>query len=104
MQRPIICRRRRRGPHGMKIIGVGISKTGTSSLAAALTELGYRCVHGWPPWKLEHAKALVDVNAACRFRELDVMYPGSKFILTVRQREPWLESCRKHWERYRFAK
>jgi len=88
----------------MKIIGVGISKTGTSSLAAALTRLGFKCVHGWPPWNLEKFKALVDVNAACRYRELDVMYKGSKFILTTRERELWLESCRKHWEKYRFKK
>ena len=87
----------------MKIIGVGISKTGTSSLAAALTELGFRCVHGWPPHALDTADALADVPAACRFRELDVIYPGSKFILTVREREAWLASCRKHWDRSGMA-
>ena len=86
------------------VIILGISKTGTSSLAVALTQLGFRCVHGWPPWQLEQARALVDVNAACRYRELDVMYPGSKFILTTREREPWLESCRRHWQRDRFQK
>jgi glycosyltransferase involved in cell wall biosynthesis len=86
----------------MKLIGVGISKTGTSSLAAALTKLGFRCVHGWPPFGVERAAALVDAPAACRYRELDVMYPGSKFILTMREREAWLESCRKHWERSRL--
>jgi glycosyltransferase involved in cell wall biosynthesis len=88
----------------MKIFGVGISKTGTSSLAAALTHLGFPCVHGWPPADIEKAAALVDVNAACRYRELDVMYPGSKFILTTRERETWLPSCQRHWEVSNFAK
>jgi hypothetical protein len=82
----------------MKIIGVGMPKTGTTSLAVALTHLGFPCVHGWPPWSIETGAALADVNASCRYRELDVMYPGSKFVLTTRQREPWLKSCQRHWE------
>lgn len=27
------------------------------------------------------------------------MYPDSKFILTVRDIEDWLESCKRHWAR-----
>jgi hypothetical protein len=83
----------------MKIIGVGLSKTGTSSLAAALNQLGFRCVHSWQAYAIGVQAAMVDGPAASRYRELDIMYPGSRFILTLRQREAWLESCRKHWER-----
>lgn len=85
----------------MKIIGVGLSKTGTLSLANALELLGFRCLHNPPVWPLETAGGFVDTPAAARYRELDVMYPGSKFILTLREREAWLESCRRHWERVR---
>lgn len=86
----------------MKIIGVGISKTGTSSLAAALQMLGVSSVHNAYPHQIEQAIALVDNPAASRYRELDVMYPHSKFILTTRERHAWLESCRKHWDRVRL--
>lgn len=86
----------------MKIIGVGLSKTGTSSLAAALQILGFSCVHSGHPFLIEQAAAMVDTPAASRFRELDVMYPGSKFILTVREQQAWLGSCRKHWDRVRL--
>jgi len=37
-----------------------------------------------------------------RFRELDMMYPGSKFILTLRDKDSWLDSCRRHWDRVRI--
>ena len=30
---------------------------------------------------------------------LDRRYPGALFILTVREEESWLESCRGHWGR-----
>jgi hypothetical protein len=83
----------------MKIIGVGLSKTGTTSLAEALDVLGFPCVHSAHPFLIESASALVDTPAAARYRELDILYPGSKFILTLRDRDSWLESCRKHWAR-----
>ena len=85
----------------MKILGLGLSKTGTSSLAAALNVLGFSCVHSAYPHLLEQADAMLDTGAAVRFRELDVMYPGSKFILTIRDRDSWLDSCRRHWARVR---
>src|SRR5207247_6666629 len=31
------------------------------------------------------------------YRELDVRYPNSKFILTVRDREGWLKYCKKQF-------
>lgn len=83
----------------MKIIGVGVSKTATSSLASALTHLGFPCVHSADPGRIELSAAMVDGQAAARYRELDIMYPQSKFILTVRDKDSWLESCRRHWMR-----
>src|SRR5262249_17577132 len=34
------------------------------------------------------------------FAQLDERYPGSKFILTVREVGAWLSSAREHWRRY----
>lgn len=78
------------------IFGIGLPKTGTSSLAAALSELGFRTIH-WPnAW---HVRILWDgdwtipqgmeADAYVNFGEwyypkLANLYPGSKFILTQR--------------------
>ena len=94
----------------MKIFGIGLSKTGTSSLAHALEILGYRTkdypgieryVPGDltsidPAW-LENFDALTDTPIPSFYRELDRAYPGAKFILTVRERESWLRSCQKQF-------
>jgi hypothetical protein len=94
----------------MKIFGIGLSKTGTTSLAAALDILGYRtkdypglaeyrpgdlsCID---PLVLEQNEALTDTPIPSFYRELDHRYPGSKFILTVRDMDGWLLSCKKQF-------
>ena len=40
---------------------------------------------------------LTDITVAPFFEMFDKQYPGSKFILTVRDRESWLRSCQNHW-------
>ncbi len=101
----------------MKIFGIGLSKTGTSSLARALELLGYRtkdnpgleryepgdvsCVD---PRLLIEYDALTDTPIPSFYRELDKAYPGSKFILTVREREGWLRSCQKQFTEKLAAK
>lgn len=93
-----------------KIFGIGLSKTGTSSLAQALQRLGYRtkdCMGASSYVRgdlssidmdtvLAH-DALTDTPIPSFYRELDARFPGSKFILTVRDREGWLKSCRKQF-------
>jgi hypothetical protein len=44
--------------------------------------------------------AATDSTVACRFKELDRMYPGSRFILTVRDLESWITSVVNHFARY----
>ncbi len=84
-----------------KVFGIGLSKTGTTSLAGALTLLGYRTVHYPPldrlPELLADVDAATDTPVACRFRELDERYPGARFILTVRDRPGWLASARREF-------
>lgn len=94
----------------MKIFGIGLSKTGTTSLAAALELMGYRTrdnpgIEHYVPGDLasidsgviERHDALTDTPIPSFYRELDRQYPGSKFILTVREMEGWLLSCRKQF-------
>lgn len=100
-------------PLPSRIFGIGMHKTATTSLAAALTILGYRTAH-WPSahWAkavwgemdthgrsstLEKSYAACDLPIPILFRDLDKAYPGSKFILTLRDEDSWIESCRTHW-------
>jgi hypothetical protein len=100
-------------PVPTRVFGIGMQKTTTTSLNRALLRLGFDSVH-WPSahWakavfeevkaagrspSLERHYAACDLPIPLLFRELDVAYPGSKFILTVRDEDGWLESVRAHW-------
>ena len=96
-----------------KIFGIGLSKTGTTTLCEALNILGYRA--GTYPALAEKAlekwfqgdfsvdylsdlDAVTDLPIGAFFRQLDLRYPGSKFILTVRDKAEWLESCKRFFD------
>jgi hypothetical protein len=102
----------------VKIFGIGLNKTGTSSLHRALELLGYRSVHfgGLETHDLvvraiderrpllhyldPEPDAICDVLTVTYYFYLaDVSYPGSKFILTLRDIDEWLDSRRRHVER-----
>lgn len=99
--------------HRPKVFCVGFQKTGTTSLYAALTMLGYRtaavvgrdltaerladegaalCIE-----TMKKFDAAQDMPWPLFFRELDAAYPGSKFILTVRDKERWFSSIEGHF-------
>lgn len=125
-----------------KIFGIGLSKTGTTSLGAALNILEFRVIHSpyemlnfrapdlvtricdGLNWRipdlnreipylrhllyglgknqtkfdfLSEYEAAMDLPVGLYYRQLDEYYPGSKFILTVRNDEDWLESARQHF-------
>jgi Sulfotransferase domain len=104
----------------MKIFGIGLNKTGTSTLHEALTILGYRSFHWGGPAagalvgralaagepllsRLEAAEGLIDsisdrVEVSTSFDLADKQYPGSRFVLTVRDIDAWLASRRQHVE------
>jgi Sulfotransferase domain len=83
----------------MKIFGIGLSRTGTTSLTFAFSQLGLRA-HHFPRNRelIAAADAATDTPVAAWYRELDVMYPGSKFILTLRRLPVWLDSCAALWQ------
>lgn len=90
----------------MKVFGVGLQKTGTTTLKYALELLGYK-VSG-PNWKLlrevqkgnyNNISSLVFKYDAFQdepwphvYKYLDHHYSNSKFILTIRDEEKWIES------------
>lgn len=90
-----------------KIFGIGLSRTGTTSLHIALLLLGRASVHyplacapGWlrgdfSTDTLHEFDACLDVPVAAYFSELHGQYPDSLFINTVRDEESWLTSIEK---------
>ncbi len=80
-----------------KVFGIGLGRTGTTSLCTALNQLGYRALHLQADLSLlNRFDAAADTPVAVAFRTLDVRYPGSKFILTVRSLDVWLRSWEGH--------
>jgi len=94
------------------IFCIGLSRTSTKSLTYALNNLGFNLIH-YPIDEqtfielmngdyrfslLEDYDGISDITVAPYYRELDKLFPNSKFILTVREKTSWLESLRKHWE------
>jgi Sulfotransferase domain len=101
----------------LKVFGIGLNKTGTVSLHAALEALGIRSLH-WGGQDvrrkivqaMEEGRRMVDdlpeyeafsdiTLLSENFALLDEQYPGSKFILTMRSLDNWLNSRRAHVER-----
>lgn len=86
--------------HRLRIFGIGLSRTGTTSLTDALQLLGFSAIHY--PTSLEEIgqyDAATDLLVAATFELLDDKFPGSKFVYTVREHQEWLASCQQHWAR-----
>lgn len=81
-----------------KVFGIGLSRTGTLSLLAALEQLGYRCVHQpWSIGELASFDAASDISVSACFEKLLKLWPDALFVYTTRRLEDWLDSCEKHW-------
>lgn len=80
-----------------KIFGIGLGRTGTKSLADAMRILGYTSKHGGTLWDVKKFEFLADIAIAARWRFLDYYFgQTAKFILTIRDKESWIESTRRH--------
>ena len=97
-----------------KVFGVGLMKTGTTSLAACFYRLGYRHRSYFPKlirqinrgeydevWEVvDHYDSFEDHPWPELFRELDERYPDARFILTERRdSETWFGSLAAHAKR-----
>jgi len=87
-----------------KIFGIGLSRTGTTSLNDTLRdEAGINMIHYPNRVELFHGNydGATDIPVALYFMDLDKKFPDSKFILTVRDKYEWLESIVPYFERKR---
>ncbi len=112
-------------PVPTRIFGIGYHRTGTTSLAKAFEILGFDTFHFDSGDKardiydemiglgksitLERYYALCDSPIPILYKQLDEAYPNSKFILTVRDHNGWLESVewlfsKKNPERWTWDK
>ena len=95
----------------MKIFGIGLNKTGTTTLDECGKKLGYRVkgcdrdlLSDFRAGDLQHFEDVIssydlfqDWPWPLMYKYLDHAYPGSKFILTTRITDiVWLESLKKH--------
>ena len=112
-----------------KVFGIGMFKTGTTSLGVALAQLGFRSSYRfWPllptlaPYfdldtrkfapfedeirsRADQFDAFADSPWLYLYKELDQWYPGSRFILTVRESsERLVASELNHWSRHGLTK
>ena len=95
-----------------KVFGIGFHKTATTSLADALSYLGYR-VTG-PNWvdnpNIAEEVYEMALDLANRFdafqdnpwpvlyKDMDRQFPGSKFVLTLRPPREWIRSIVNHFD------
>lgn len=78
-----------------KVWGVGLPRTGTTTLCEVLRRLGYgNVIHNPHLTDFERADAAADNECAIFYRYLDYRFPGSRFILTTRSLVGWLPSVK----------
>jgi hypothetical protein len=105
-------------PGRPRVFGIGLNKTATMSFDAAVTALGLVSLHHGGDEVHDAVQAAIDQQAPLlsnldvrydafsdigllsrRFGMLDRQYPGSKFVLTVRPLDAWIDSRRRHVQR-----
>jgi len=98
------------GSSAPKIFGVGLSKTGSTSLGKALEMLGYKNIHNdraFVPFlypegqynftgRYDHVDAVEDLPTAMYYEQMLHEYPNARFVLTVRDAEAWYTSFSQH--------
>lgn len=81
-----------------RVWGIGLTRTGTTSLNSALQVLGYNSMH-WPTigaLLYGDLEAATDESVSAVYRFLDLRYPGSKFIVTERSEADWIRSAARN--------
>jgi len=79
-----------------KIFGIGLSRTGTTTLAAVMERLGFAVKHLPLSWaEIETVQFANDTTVTARLPELRARYPNALYICTTREFPAWSASMRK---------
>lgn len=80
----------------IKIFGIGLSRTGTTSCYCLMKRFGFSAVHYPSSFREIHDHVFSnDSPVSARFERLDRLYPHSLFIYSTREVKKWAESCLK---------
>jgi tetratricopeptide (TPR) repeat protein len=90
-----------------KLFGIGLARTGTTSLMRAADLLGFNAAHNVNYFtgemlRLEDAllfDAMGDVPVCTMFEALYHLFPNARFVYTTRPLETWVASLDRHIER-----
>ncbi len=96
-----------------KVFAIGLARTGTTSLCKALNLLGIRTIHfpcgddiftdlrkgNYNLSIMRKYQVAGDIPIAPYYAQFDKVFPRSKFILTIRNEDSWIESVENHWQR-----
>lgn len=76
-----------------KVFIIGLPRTGTTSVCAALLEHGFNVAHtAYTQQTFALADVLADTPCYCDYRKLDELFPDSRFIYLNRDLASWLPS------------
>jgi len=83
-----------------KVFIIGLPRTGTTSICAAMLKLGFTVAHtAYTQTTFEKAQVIADTPAFADFIRLDDYYPNSKFIYLTRNTKKWLPSIKQLLQR-----
>lgn len=78
-----------------KIFVIGLPRTGTTSISVALLDYGFKVAHtAYTKRAFELADVITDAPCFADYKELDALFPNSKFVYLDRALELWLPSIK----------
>ncbi|OZY85741.1 sulfotransferase family protein [Cellvibrio mixtus] len=76
-----------------KLFIIGLPRTGTTSISVALLDCGFKVAHtAYTKRAFELADVVSDAPCFCDYKELDQLFPRSKFVYLERSLEHWVPS------------
>lgn len=76
-----------------KLFIIGLPRTGTTSISVALLDYGFKVAHtAYTKRAFELADVVSDAPCFCDYKELDQLFPHSKFVYLERSLEHWVPS------------
>ncbi|MCX7555181.1 sulfotransferase family protein [Marinicella sp. S1101] len=78
-----------------KLFIIGLPRTGTTSICAALLDEGFKVAHtAFSKHSFVLADAIADTPCYCDYPQLDALFPESKFVYLERNIDDWLPSIK----------
>jgi hypothetical protein len=79
-----------------KIFIIGLPRTGTTSASVALLECGFKVAHtAFTQHAFELADVISDSPCFSDYKQLDLLFPGSKFVYLQRELSQWIPSIQR---------